>query len=332
MAGGFGTRLHPLTELTPKPLIEIFDRPVIDHCLSMLLRAGISRIGITTSNLPEMVAEHVRKWTEEGLVEEIHITVEETPMGTAGGIKMMQDWIEDTFVVVSGDNLTSFDIAPLVEMHERRQADVSMALWEVEDPSEFGIVDCGEDGRIVRFQEKPAPGEEFSRLINAGLYIIQPEILDQIPDNEPYDFSKNLFPSMLQSEQRLYASSLQGTWYDIGRHRDLARSQIEIASGHSQLVEGVQLEGSLVKHDSWQASTSHVAASAFLEHSIIHPEAFVGEHAKISSCIIMRGAQVRSHATLEGLIVPPGHRIGPQDVPSNVGALTGHHVSRNSSP
>ncbi len=327
MAGGFGTRLHPLTELTPKPLIEIFDRPVIDHCLAMLQRAGISRIGITTSNFSEMVEGHVKRWVKRGLVKEVHVTVEETPMGTAGGIKLMQDWIEDTFVVVSGDNLTSFDIAPLIEMHETREADVSMALWEVEDPSEFGIVDCDEDGRIVRFQEKPAPGGEFSRLINAGLYIVQPDILDQIPETESHDFSRDLFPSMLRTGQKLYATSLQGTWYDIGRHSDLARSQIEIASGQSHLVDGIRLEGALVKRESWQATTSSVAPSASLENSIIHSEASVGEHAKVSSCIVMRGAHVENHTSLKGLIIPPGHRIGPRDTPSNLGALTGHLVS-----
>ncbi len=324
MAGGFGTRLHPLTELTPKPLIEIFDRPVIDHCLAMLLRAGISRIGITTSNLSEMVDEHVKGWVKRGFVKEVHVTVEDTPMGTAGGIKLMQDWIEDTFVVVSGDNLTSFDIAPLIKMHETRKADVSMALWEVEDTSEFGIVDCDASGRIVRFQEKPAPGEEFSRLINAGLYIVQPNVLDQIPETTSYDFSKDLFPSMLGAGQKLYATSLQGTWYDIGRHSDLAKSQIEIASGQSHLVEGIRLDGSLVKRESWQATTSRVAPSASLEHSIIHPEASVGEHAKVSSCIVMRGARVEGHSSIQGLIIPPYHTIGPLDTPSKGGALAGY--------
>mgnify|MGYP006128687123 CR=1 FL=1 len=324
MAGGFGTRLHPLTEHIPKPLIEIFDRPAIDHCLAILLNAGITRIGVTTSNLPEMVEEHVNGWVQQGLVEEVHITVEETPMGTAGGIKLMQDWIEDTFVVVSGDNLTSFDLAPMISMHRARRADASMALWEVEDPSEFGIVDCDDDGQIVRFQEKPAPGEEFSQLINAGLYILQPEILDQIPEAEPHDFSKDLFPSMLQSDQKLYAISLPGTWYDIGRHSDLARSQIEIASGRSNLAEGVMLDGVLVERDSWQANTSQVDASASLEHSVIHAEAFIGELAEVSHCIVMRGARVESHAILQGLIIPPGHQIRSNDVPSDAGALQGY--------
>ena len=327
MAGGFGTRLHPLTKHTPKPLIEIFDRPVIDHCLAMLLNAGITRIGITTSNLPEKVEEHVNGWVQQGLVDEIHVTVEQPPMGTAGGVKMMQNWIEGTFVVVSGDNLTSFDIAPMIKMHKARQADVSMALWKVEDPSEFGIVDCDDDGRILRFQEKPAPGEEFSQLINAGLYILQPEILDQIPEAEPYDFSKNLFPSMLQSDQKLYAISLSGTWYDIGRHSDLARSQIEIASGQSSLAEGVKLNGALVERDSWLASTSQVKESAHIEHSVIHAGASIGEKAKVSSCIVMRGASIEDRAKLQGLIIPPGHQIRANEIPFDAGALQGYLVT-----
>ena len=176
----------PLTENRPKPMVPVLGRPVIDYVKDAMVAAGLSEIIVTTGYQGEQLVSHVDSWNVPSRVNQ-----EESPMGTAGSVNLLSDELTETFVVGSGDSVASFDVADLLESHRKSGAKVTMALWEVNDPTEFGIVGLsGEnqgqidsnlsEGFITKFKEKPTPGEAFSNLINAGLYIIEPEVMELV--------------------------------------------------------------------------------------------------------------------------------------------------------
>ncbi|MBT3420898.1 MAG: nucleotidyltransferase family protein, partial [Euryarchaeota archaeon] len=195
MAGGQGSRLYPLTANRPKPMVEVIGRPVIEYVKDAMVDAGVSNIIVTTGYKGDMLEELVDGWCSEESQLESSVNQESTPMGTAGSVRLLLDQLQDTFIVGSGDSVLSCDLKKLVERHKTSNAKVTMALWEVENPSEFGIVGLSEqqsgevdgsleEGYVVRFKEKPKAEEAFSNVINAGLYIIEPEALALVPEGE----------------------------------------------------------------------------------------------------------------------------------------------------
>ena len=146
----------------------------------------------------------------------IDYTVEETPAGTAGSIRLAKDLLDETFLVISGDALTDFDLTKVVDFHKERQALVTIALKSVENPLEFGVVIVDDEGRIQRFLEKPGWGQVFSDTVNTGIYVLEPEIFDHIPEGQPYDFSHDLFPKLFDMHKPLYGMVCEGYWQDIG--------------------------------------------------------------------------------------------------------------------
>ncbi len=327
MAGGRGERLRPLTDDRPKPLVEVFDRPVIDHVAAMLSHCGVSSVALTTHYGAEMLIEHARGWSHRFGFDEVKISREKTPMGTAGGVAMLHEWIEGPVIIASGDNLCSFDISPLVEAHNRSGASTSMALWHVLDTREFGIVGLSkmsgelvdeslEQGYISKFAEKPAPEESFSNLINAGIYLLEPDVVAAIPEGEKYDFSRDLFPLLLQKGVPMWAMSLPGIWYDVGRPSELIQSQVDVALGNAQLPTPDALDG-VFSEGNWISNTARVEGDAILEGAVLHAKSFIGAGAKVTRSVVMRGAHVQANAVLEDALIVPEHAL-----------LEGHTFSR----
>lgn len=241
MAGGRGTRLMPLTIDRPKPMVPVLGRPVIDYVKDAMLSAGLSEIIVTTGYQGDQLISHVSSWDVKSRVNQ-----EESPMGTAGSVRLLSDELSQTFVVGSGDSVASFDIADLLRAHRESGAKVTMALWEVEDPTEFGIVGLSSEnqgdvdsslseGYISRFKEKPSPEEAFSNLVNAGLYIIEPEVMELVPHGEKYDFSKQLFPDVLARGWPMYAKTVNGIWFDVGHPFELHRAMMALVNGRDYL-------------------------------------------------------------------------------------------------
>ena len=227
MAGGQGSRLRPLTLTRPKPMVEILGRPVIDFVKDAMQDASIDTIVVTTGYRGEQLEDHVESWTQGEHPIHAWVNQESTPMGTAGSVRLLSEHLTETFVVGSGDSVASFDIGALLNSHRQSGARVTMALWEVDDPTEFGIVGLshshlgeldGElrEGYICKFKEKPKSDEAFSNVINAGLYIIEPEVLALVPEGEKFDFSKQLFPMVLEKGWPMYAKTIDGVWFDVG--------------------------------------------------------------------------------------------------------------------
>src|SRR5665811_80737 len=206
MAGGQGTRLRPLTSNMPKPMVPVANKPTAQHILELLSRHGIRDVVMTVAFMPQLIQNFFGDGSSFGM--QIDYCVEEVPLGTAGSAKNAQRLLDDTFLVISGDALTDFDLTAIVDFHRTRDAMVTIALKSVDNPLEFGVVIVDENGRIERFLEKPGWGQVFSDTINTGIYVLEPEVLDHIPPATPFDFSHQLFPRLFEERKPLFGICL----------------------------------------------------------------------------------------------------------------------------
>src|SRR4051794_25906055 len=210
MAGGEGTRLRPLTSNQPKPMVPIVGKPCMEHILELLKKHGFDDVIVTLAFLPQEIRSYFGDGESLGL--NIEYSVEESPLGTAGSVRLASGKLDDTVLVISGDALCDLDLTKLVQFHRDKSAAVTIGLKSVENPLEFGIVVTDEDGRIERFLEKPSWGQVFSDTINTGIYVLEPEVLKHVPTDRPYDFSKELFPLLLEMGRPLYGMVCDGYW------------------------------------------------------------------------------------------------------------------------
>lgn len=227
LAAGNGTRLHPLTLSNPKPLLMLNNKPIIEYNLDLLKKHGIEEVYINACYLSNKMVEYFKYRPKDELT--IHLNVEEKMMGSAGGLKLLEDKLQETFLVVSGDLLTNAPLNHLISSHKEKGALASMGLTKVQDPRQYGIVVVNEEDRIIRFQEKPKTLEEaFSDLINVGIYVFEPTIFSYIPEDTFFDFSKDLFPILLEGKAPLFAFPIHSYWRDLGTIPELEIAENDI--------------------------------------------------------------------------------------------------------
>jgi len=229
LAAGEGTRLRPLTLNTPKVMLPMADKPLLEYILDLLRFHGITEVAINLHHLPKVVMD----WLGDGRKFGIRITysVEDPILGTAGALTKLRDFFDDTFVVIYGDMLTNMDISSLVEFHQAKEALATVTLFEVEDPSSYGIVEIDKEHRIHRFIEKPAPGTTSSNLANSGIYALQPEVIDYIPPDTFYDFGYDLFPALLSQGARLFGYVTTDSILDTGTLENYRRAERDLLEG-----------------------------------------------------------------------------------------------------
>ena len=323
MAGGQGSRLMPLTATRPKPMVEVLGRPVIDFVKEAMVEAGIRDIVVTTGYRGEQLQSHVESWCVQGPERptvNARINQEATPMGTAGSVGLLRDFVSTTCVVGSGDAVASFDISSLLDAHRQHGAKVTMALWEVDNPSEFGIVGLaptqdgdvdGElrEGFIRRFLEKPTREEAFSNVINAGLYILEPEVFDHIPYGEKFDFSKQLFPKLLELGWPMYAKTIDGLWFDVGQPFELLRAQSTLMERYDELPFSypssyVVTDGVLQARDA--RLNGDVSRSVIGHGCLVDIDSTVADSLLMDACTVESGAFVHRSVVGVGVVVPEG--------------------------
>src|SRR5436190_13329 len=251
MAGGEGTRLRPLTSNQPKPMVPVAGKPCMEHIVELLRRHGMTDIVVTVAYLPQVIRGYFDDGGEMGV--ELHYSVEETPLGTAGSVKNAAELLDETFLVISGDALCDFDLEALLDAHRRRGAVATLALYSVENPLEFGVVITAADGRVERFLEKPSWGQVFSDTINTGVYVLEPEVLAAVPDGVSYDFSKQLFPDLLRRGKPVFGHLVEGYWQDIGNLDQYRKANFDALDGRVQLdIAGIRLRDNVVLGDGVQ--------------------------------------------------------------------------------
>ena len=214
LAAGEGRRLRPLTDHLPKPMLPLAGRPLLEHIIVHLRNCGLTDLAVNLYHLPAAVIDYFgdgRRWDIS-----LRYSVEEQLLGSAGGVKRLQSFFDDTFVVYYGDVLTWADLRPLIEFHRQARVPATMALYRVPDPWNRGIVELNGSGHIVRFAEKPPRDQVFSNLANAGIYVLEPVVLARIPANQPYDFGHDVFPNMLADGLPMAGYVIEDFLIDIG--------------------------------------------------------------------------------------------------------------------
>jgi mannose-1-phosphate guanylyltransferase/phosphomannomutase len=316
MAGGEGTRLRPLTSNQPKPMVPLCNKPCMEYIVELLRRHRIDDVVVTLAFLPKLI----RSYFDDGSGLGVHITysIEEAPMGTAGSVKLAEESLDDTFLVISGDALTDFDLSALVRDHKKKGALVTIALKRVPNPLEFGVVVIDDDGHILRFLEKPTWGQVFSDLANTGVYVLEPEIFDHMPQGQPYDFSQDLFPKLLAMGAPLYGCVADGYWQDIGSLPQYLAANRDLLDGKVKAdLTGLRLENDIWLGDDVSLDTlESVRGPVFLgDHTRVDRDArllpytvlgnnvVVGGFSELGNCVVDANTYIGSTAVLRGAIV-----------------------------
>jgi len=307
LTGGFGTRLRPLTHTRPKHLLPIANRPHVEHVFDLLVRQGVSDVVLLTSYLAKAFEPAIERGGQMGL--HVEVTHEEEPLGTAGAIKNAQSLVgEEALLVFNGDILTDVDLSKVVEWHRRRAAEATILLTPVEDPSAFGVVPTEPDGRVLGFIEKPPAGTAPTNLINAGVYVFEPSILDRIPADEVWSAEHQLFPQLVEEGAALYALGGDAYWMDIGTPQKFLEANLDALAGRfvTEAVgepgvgavvagEGVEIHPDAVVTDACLGAGTRIF-EARVERSVLLPGAVVGEGAVVRGAVLGEGVVVEAGA------------------------------------
>jgi mannose-1-phosphate guanylyltransferase/phosphomannomutase len=345
MAGGEGTRLRPLTANQPKPMLPLANRPIMEHIVRHVRGHGMTDIVVTV----QFLASQVRNYFGDGKDMGVDLTyaTETTPLGTAGSVRNAADRLRETFVVISGDALTDIDLEEVVALHRERGSMVTVALKRMENPLEFGIVIPGKDGRIERFLEKPHWGQVFSDTINTGIYVLEPEVFDFIPEGRPADFSSDVFPAILEAGLPMFGHVADGYWEDVGNlgayrraHEDILDGRVRVTIPGFEAQPGVwigegadvdpaaRLDGPVLIGDfakieadahlreySVVGTNVVVKRTAMLHRAVVQDNAYIGAGASLRGCVIGRSTDVKAGGRIEdGAVVGDNADIGQDAV------------------
>lgn len=289
MAGGEGTRLRPLTSNQPKPMVPIVGKPCMEHILELLREHGLNDVIVTVAFLPQAIRSYFGEGDTLGM--SIGYSVEESPLGTAGSVRLAAKLLDETFLVISGDALCDVDLSELIAFHKERGAAVTIGLKSVENPLEFGIVVTDEEGRIERFLEKPSWGQVFSDTINTGIYVLEPEVLNHVPTDRPYDFSKELFPYLLEMGRPLYGYVMDGYWQDIGNLDQYRQANFDALDERVRLnIPGIRIRGNVWLGEGVElADLEQVEGPALLgNYCRVASGASIGEYSVLSNSVTLR--------------------------------------------
>jgi len=323
MAGGGGTRLRPLTCDLPKPMVPVINRPMLAYTLELLAKHGFSEIGVTLQYQPEDIKDCFGDGSDYGV--KLRYFIEDSPLGTAGSVKNAADFLDDTFIVISGDALTDFDLTKAVEFHRREGGLATLVLTRVENPLEYGVVIADNRGRVRRFLEKPGWGEVFSDTVNTGIYVLEPRVLDDIPTDQMFDFSKDLFPLLLERGEPLLAHVAEGYWCDIGgleqyrgAHIDVLEGRLSLNLKEKELSQGIYI-GRDVQVDPTAriyppvviGAGCRVGAEVVLDsYTVLGPNTEVQDGASVKRGITWSHTFIGKRASLHGGIVCRNARLG----------------------
>ncbi len=325
MAGGFGSRIQPLTHSTPKPMLPLFNRPMMEHTMLKLRDLGITEFIVLLYYKPEIIKEYFKDGSEKGM--NISYVTPDDDYGTAGAVKKAQELIGDeNFVIISGDVVTDFDFEKMFEFHKAKKSKLTITLTKVENPLQFGVVITDYEGKIEKFLEKPSWGEVFSDTINTGIYIIEPEILDEIPVNENYDFGKDLFPSLMSGDVTLWGYDAKGYWRDVGNpesyrevYEDVFSKKVSLSKkgealnypdGTLYIEEVIELDPSIeIIGDVCIGKNVTIGKNVKLKNSVIGDNCVIEDRCKISNSAIWNNVQIGKNGIYDSCVICSDNKI-----------------------
>jgi len=328
MSVGFGTRLRPLTCNIPKPMVPMMNVPMMLHIVRLLKKYGITDIVATLFYQPEIITSFFGDGSAFGV--SMQYRKAEADYGTAGSVRNAGDFLNERFIVISGDVLTDFDLSKAIAYHEKKKAKATLVLTHAKNPLQFGVVITNSDGKITRFLEKPSWGEVFSDTINTGIYIIEPDVLQLVPYQQDYDFSKNLFPLLLEKDAGLFGYISDGYWRDVGNLNEYQEAHLDALDGQVHVdIEGTKTGKCYVGENSKLLTSPEkmqgivligkncdigkdvtlirsvigddciVEDGAVIRNSIIWSKSRIGRYAELSSCVLGNQTYVGDYARIE---------------------------------
>jgi mannose-1-phosphate guanylyltransferase len=314
MAAGLGTRLRPLTYEVPKPMVPVVNRPIMEHILRLLPRHGFSEVIANLHWFPDMIRNRFGDGSELGI--ELTYSYEEELMGTAGGVRNVSSFFgHEPFLVMAADALTDIDLAALRAAHDANGGIATLAVKQVPNVSEFGVVITDADGRIQGFQEKPDPAEALSDLASCMIYILEPEIFDYFPDKHAVDFALEVFPALLENDVAFCVHRIDSYWNDVGSLPEYIQGNLDALSG----AVSVEPAGTLLDPSGGDAAEEagdpgvdgpvlvgercDIDPRARLDGPLVIGDgAAVGAGALVKHSILLPGAQVPAGAIVGGAI------------------------------
>ena len=345
LVGGEATRLLPLTYNIPKAMVPVLNIPFLEHVIRYLSQHRIKDITLAQSHLSQPIKSYFGNGSQFGV--KLSYTVEDAPLGTAGAVKNAERYLDETFLVLNGDIFTDLDITAMIVFHRERKAKATIALTPVDDPTSYGLIETNALGRVTRFLEKPNWSQVTTNMINAGTYVLEPEVLSYIPPQTNFSFERQLFPLLLDSGEPIYAYSSSAYWIDMGTlekylqlHRDLLSgksSQYPLAPGEEVLIgeqssihptaqikgavmiggnctigRNVKLTGPLVI-----GTGCTILEDTVIEESIIWRNARLGQHVNLKNSIVADNCCLDTDSIIEdsilgdNVIVASGCKLEP---------------------
>jgi NDP-sugar pyrophosphorylase family protein len=320
LAGGKGTRLRPLTVYTPKPMVPVLNRPFLLYQIEVLRKAGIEDITLSLSYQPDKIQQILGNGSDFGV--NLRYVTEPSPMGTGGAYKFASETIRETTVVFNGDILTDLDIGKLLEFHASRNAAATITLVRVDDPTRYGVVQIDAEQKVTSFVEKPKPDELAglaTNTINAGIYVLEPEILELIAKDENRSFEYDVFPEILERGLPFYASVIEDEyWLDIGTPASYLKAHHDFLSGK---IAGLE--------DSSSADSDVATRAEIDQVSVIGEGCVIKPGARIVNSVIGAGVHIEEKAGVENSVIWSHTRIasGAEITASIIGRSC--HIGRN---
>jgi mannose-1-phosphate guanylyltransferase len=345
LVGGPGTRLQPLTYDTPKSMVPVLNKPFMEHTIAYLKQFGIEDIIITLNYLPKVIHNYFGDGSRFGV--QLTCCLEKEPMGTAGAVKNAEQYLNNTFIVLNGDIFTDMNIADMLACHRNKGAKATIAMSQVDNPSAFGVVETDSAQRVRRFIEKPPPGEETTNWINAGIYILEPDVLGHVPANSHYMFERGLFPLLLDMGEPVFGYPFSGYWLDMGNPEkylslsgDLLLSKASSPLIHGSDSQRVYCEQDVNIHPSARivapvmignrcqigrsvyiqgpaviGSDCHLEEGTSIENAVLWDNVRIGTNARVSQCIIGSHTSIEPNNQVVDCVVTPS-QVAPL-CPSN---------------
>lgn len=341
LVGGEGTRLRPLTYNIPKSMVPIVNRPFLEHMINHLKDHGIDDIILALCYLPHQIQSYFGDGSNFGV--KLTYVIEDHPLGTAGAVKNVEAYLDDTFFVFNGDVFTDLDLSAMMRLHRQRGAKTTIALTPVEDPTIYGVVETGAQGEVQRFIEKPRPEAVTTNMINAGTYIVEPDVLSHIPRGSSFTFERELFPLLLERGDPIYSYPSNAYWIDIGTpgkylklHHDLLTGRVSRSFPWQSAGEGLWVEGSCdihpqahlegptiigrdcvigpgvkVKGPSVIGQECHIGRDSLIEGAIVWPHAHLGQGVRLRNCVVAESVLIGDRSCVaEGCILGNNVVIG----------------------
>lgn len=315
LAGGKGTRLRPLTMHTPKPIVPIANQPFLLYQLELLKRADVRDVILSLSYQPHKIEDRLGDGSDYHV--RIGYTVEASPLGTAGAYRNAAALIQETTVVFNGDVLTDIDLEEVIRFHRRRESVATIVLTPVPNPTAYGLVETDDEGRVRRFLEKPSPEEVTCDTINAGIYILEPHVLDYVPEGEPFMFEYGVFPQLLERGEPFYGFTWRGYWRDIGTPASYLQANLDVLANRVSLLDRpyynrgekfddtVEIDSVSVVDDS-----STMKAGVRIINSVVGRNCYIEERVRIENSVVRGATRIGSGATVRGAVVGRGCHIG----------------------